>query len=291
LSEVITSLSERESEKEEPSKIISEENAIDEIVIEFPEPIRGGEVRRVGNSVLYRSQYVGIVKDDTFITQRTPDTYFRSQKGFGISTAIVGALKLPVLIAYTREDGVQVPFRYSYHEVVNSRPVMGKDSKGREDEQYILDAKIPKVPEKASDIMNLEEMMTEAERDAPAIEIVFEKMNIWIDGSGALLPGQKARYCVLFEGDKPIVEEFDSGTGNEMEYMALLRALEDFRSEGATIYSDSQLVVFQLSQKYGVAAENLRPLYEKCKRLVETRKATLIWIKREENRAGKVLER
>jgi ribonuclease HI len=276
-----------------PSKIVGEES----IIADMREATAVGDTgaKLVGNKVLYGRTYAGFVANGRYITGRNPKTYFWSHKSFNISVAIIEAIKekIPngVLIVFNGEDMKQIPYPFTLKEVLESEVLVGRDSKGREDKQYVLDAKIPKVPEKTSDTMNLEEMMRDAEKDTSLIEIVVEKMNVWIDGSGTLLPGQRARYCVLFEGDRPIVEEFDAGTGNEMEYRALLRALEDFRSECATIYSDSQLVVFQLSQKFSISAENLKPLYEKCKSLLDARKATLVWVRREENRAGKVLEK
>lgn len=115
-------------------------------------------------------------------------------------------------------------------------------------------------------------------------------MKIWTDGAGALLEGQKAKACVVFEDGDVKVTVFDRGTNNEMEYTALIHALSDPRSEGATIFTDSQLLVGQLTQGWKVRAENLRPLNERAMALLIQRKATLVWVPREQNRAGKVLE-
>jgi len=116
-------------------------------------------------------------------------------------------------------------------------------------------------------------------------------VKIWVDGAGALLEGQKAKSCVVFEDGDVKVTRYDRGTNNEMEYTALLQALSDPRGDSATIYTDSQLLVGQLTKGWKVRAGNLRPLNERAKALLDERKATLIWIPREENRAGKVLEK
>jgi len=116
-------------------------------------------------------------------------------------------------------------------------------------------------------------------------------VKIWIDGAGAPLPGQRAKTCVVFENGEERVTAFDSGTNNEMEYGALLEALSDDRSDGATIYTDSQLLVGQLTKGWKVNAENLRPLHAKARVLLSRRRAALVWVPREENRAGKVLEK
>jgi ribonuclease HI len=116
-------------------------------------------------------------------------------------------------------------------------------------------------------------------------------MKIWTDGAGASLEGQKAKTCIVFEDGDVKVTEYDHGTNNEMEYTALIQALSDPRADGATIFTDSQLLVGQLTRKWKVRAENLRPLNERARPLLTRRKATLVWVPREENRAGKVLEK
>ncbi len=116
-------------------------------------------------------------------------------------------------------------------------------------------------------------------------------MRVWVDGAGVSLLGQKARTCVLFEGVEPKVTEYDQGTNNEMEYGALIEALSDSRSQGATIYTDSELVVGQVIRGWKVKADNLRPLVERARVLLAERQARLDWVSREQNLAGKVLER
>ena len=116
-------------------------------------------------------------------------------------------------------------------------------------------------------------------------------LKIWIDGAGALLDGQVAKTCVVFEDGDVKVTRYGRATNNEMEYTALIHALSDPRSDGATIYTDSQLLVGQLTKGWNVRAENLQPLNERAKALLEKRRASLIWVPREENRAGKVLEK
>jgi len=118
-----------------------------------------------------------------------------------------------------------------------------------------------------------------------------KRLEIWIDGAGALLDGQEAKTCVVFEDGDVKVTRYGRATNNEMEYTALIQALSDPRSEGATIYTDSQLLVGQLTKGWKVRAANLAPLNERARVLLLQRKTTLVWVPREENRAGKVLER
>ena len=116
-------------------------------------------------------------------------------------------------------------------------------------------------------------------------------MKIWIDGSGALLPGQKGKYCIIFEDSSKIRGTVENATNNEMEYFALLQALRDPRSKGATIFTDSKLLVGQLQDRWKVNAQNLKTIYEECKGLLKSQQAKLVWVPREENLAGKELER
>ena|SRR2546422_7479984 len=116
-------------------------------------------------------------------------------------------------------------------------------------------------------------------------------MKIWIDGAGALLEGQKAKTCVVFEDGDVRVTEHGRKTNNEMEYAALIAALSDPRSDGATILTDSQLLVGQLTQGWRVKAENLKPPHSEARKLLGERRAALLWVPRGENRAGKVLEK
>jgi ribonuclease HI len=116
-------------------------------------------------------------------------------------------------------------------------------------------------------------------------------MKIWIDGSGALLKGQKGMACVVFEGDEPKVWYYGNATNNEMEYQALLNALEDERSKEATVFTDSRLLVGQLTKSWKVKASNLRKIHQECLELLKKRNANIVWISRDENKAGKELER
>jgi len=115
---------------------------------------------------------------------------------------------------------------------------------------------------------------------------------IYIDGGGALLKGQRWKTIVLFEngdyhkGEGPAVK-----TNNEAEYSALIQALLDERAMGSTIYTDSQLLVGHLTKNWKVKAENLKFLVEIAKKLLSLNGAELVWVPREQNKAGKILEK
>ncbi len=110
-----------------------------------------------------------------------------------------------------------------------------------------------------------------------------------MDGSG--FNGREARYCVLFEDGKKIVERTNNReTNNTMEYMALLAALRECNVHDV-IYTDSQLVFGQLEAGWQINYDHLKRLNELAKDLMQIKRAELVWIPREKNRAGKILER
>jgi ribonuclease HI len=83
-------------------------------------------------------------------------------------------------------------------------------------------------------------------------------------------------------------------TNNVAEYRALLLALEEAErhapGDALTVYSDSELLVRQLTGKYRVKSEHLRPLYvEACRRLRAFPAARILHVGREENRKADLL--
>jgi len=113
-------------------------------------------------------------------------------------------------------------------------------------------------------------------------------MSIWVDGSG--FNGKESRYCIVVDSKEPIVKVLkEKKTNNEMEYTALYEALK-IAKEKETIYTDSQLLLGHLTKNWKQNYAHLKVLAAKCKKLLEEKKINLVWIPREENKAGKVLE-
>ena len=113
---------------------------------------------------------------------------------------------------------------------------------------------------------------------------------IFCDGAGSMFSGQKALIAIVFEGSKEIVEDFDSpATNNEMEYKSVQKALK-ICSRDDEIFTDSQLVVGQLTKGWNVNAENLRPFVEECKKLIAEKHVQISWLSRDKNLAGKLIE-
>ena len=114
-------------------------------------------------------------------------------------------------------------------------------------------------------------------------------MIYWCDGSG--WNGAFACFFVLsFEGKAIFRKTREKRTNNEMEYEAVVKALE-LCEDGDTIFSDSQLVVKQLMGSWEISAEKLVKLNRKANELLEKKpNVKLLWIKRDVNLAGIELE-
>jgi ribonuclease HI len=113
-------------------------------------------------------------------------------------------------------------------------------------------------------------------------------MKIYCDGSGD--NGKTSGYCVIrgsYTEHKTFYAPF---TNNEMEWLAMIRALE-IAKHGDTIFSDSQLVVYQLLGRWKVKQPRLKPFAEKGKKLLTEKPAVIVrWVPREQNDAGHYIE-
>jgi ribonuclease HI len=113
-------------------------------------------------------------------------------------------------------------------------------------------------------------------------------MKIWVDGSG--WNGKEAKCCYVTEqGDIKIFQTGDKKTNNEMEYQGMIEALI-IADDGDEILSDSSLVVGQLTKGWKVRVEHLLTLNLKAQGLLKRKKVIIKWIRRNENKAGHILE-
>ncbi len=112
----------------------------------------------------------------------------------------------------------------------------------------------------------------------------------WIDG-GCLgnndAHGKRNAYGSISDGKAIMRRRFAKArTNNEAEYTTLLAALKNMlmnRTDpnGPTIYTDSQLMVGQLTQGSKVKAENLLALHDEAALLLAKTKAKLLWLSRD----------
>lgn len=98
----------------------------------------------------------------------------------------------------------------------------------------------------------------------------------WVDGGSRGNPGEGGAGVVLDLGDGQRERHtlyLGRTTNNEAEYAALLAALERLAELGVaevSVFSDSELLVYQMNGKYKVKANNLRPLWDAARQLAGT---------------------
>lgn len=121
------------------------------------------------------------------------------------------------------------------------------------------------------------------------------KATAWIDGASRGNPGE-AGFGVFLESDNgtaEIVGFLGRTTNNVAEYAGLLAALTWARQhevDDLVIYSDSQLLVNQLSGAYKVKAAHLIPMFLQALRLRRgIRKVEAHHVPREQNREADLL--
>ena len=117
------------------------------------------------------------------------------------------------------------------------------------------------------------------------------KVIIHIDGGARGNPGPAASGIVITDGEGNLLKEagvyIGEATNNVAEYTGLVRSLEAAVAMGATdvqAFSDSELVVKQMSGEYRVKNKGLIPLYEEAKLLAQKFDVfALTHVRREQN--------
>jgi ribonuclease HI len=120
-------------------------------------------------------------------------------------------------------------------------------------------------------------------------------MKYYADGSSTI--DISSAYLVTDEKGK-VLERIESigesgdkvYTNNEEEYRGVITALT-ICQPGDEVYTDSMLVVNQVSGKWGINAEHLRPLCEQAQKLAKEKGVYPKWIKRDFNLAGQIFEK
>lgn len=114
-------------------------------------------------------------------------------------------------------------------------------------------------------------------------------MKWYTDGAG--WNGGISCYAIANDDKEFPIKVFNSQfTNNEMEYTALINALER-ASEGDEIVADSALVVNQVNGKWKVRKKHLVRYHAKAQELAKRKGVTIRWVDRSRNKAGKILER
>jgi ribonuclease HI len=99
-----------------------------------------------------------------------------------------------------------------------------------------------------------------------------ERMKIHVDGGARGNPGPAAIGAVLDDGRQQVFisEYIGRATNNIAEYTALQRALEkarELKADSIQVFSDSELMVKQLTGIYKVKNENIKKIYNSIKSL------------------------
>jgi len=117
-------------------------------------------------------------------------------------------------------------------------------------------------------------------------DLIMGGLKVYVDGSG-----KTGAYCYLVAGGEPRLFMEKSLTNNQAEYKAIIATLRELPNKELTIYSDSQLAVRQLNGEYQIRDSRLRNLAERVRGLCKNRVVSFKWVPREQNLAGRVLEK
>lgn len=128
--------------------------------------------------------------------------------------------------------------------------------------------------------------------DIPTGGMLLEQAKIYTDGGSRNNPGDSACAYVICNLDDTVVEKsgyyMGTATNNQAEYYGMIKGLERARDLGINkvfINSDSQLVVNQMGGVYKVKNQELAPLHQQLKELVDLfSQVTFTYVPRELNR-------
>ncbi|HIB26478.1 MAG TPA: ribonuclease HI family protein [Candidatus Marinimicrobia bacterium] len=125
---------------------------------------------------------------------------------------------------------------------------------------------------------------------------INHEVNMFIDGAADLNSKTAGIGGVITKNGKEIFsfsEYLDDATNNEAEYTALIKGLEyliKLNILSINIYSDSELVVKQISGEYKVKNPRMRALYQKAINLLgELEHWTITHVFREQNEVADLL--
>lgn len=118
------------------------------------------------------------------------------------------------------------------------------------------------------------------------------RATVHFDGASSGNPGKAGAGAIVEIGGRQerLSKSLGRATNNEAEYEALILGLRFAKAQGAlevAVRGDSQLVIRQLEGRYKVRAENLRPLYQQARALLDGfDEVDLAWLAREGNEAA-----
>ena len=121
-----------------------------------------------------------------------------------------------------------------------------------------------------------------------------QEMKIYVDAAARGNPGKSGIGVVVCDSCDKVVaklsEYIGQATNNVAEYMALIYALQEALILGAkrvSVFSDSELVVKQISGEYAVKNEELKRLRKQIEHLRKGfEELNITFIRREENKSA-----
>src|SRR5574337_391245 len=128
--------------------------------------------------------------------------------------------------------------------------------------------------------------------ETPTEAMLLEAAKLYTDGGSRGNPGESASAYAICKMDGTVVEKSGSyigiATNNQAEYYGFKAGLERCRVLGINkiaLFSDSELVVNQMTGKYKVKNQELSPLHKEVKALADSfEKVTFTHVPRELNK-------
>jgi len=114
-------------------------------------------------------------------------------------------------------------------------------------------------------------------------------IEIYTDGSCKNNPGDCGYAFVVYENDEKIYEEYKylgMGTNNIGEWMAIYRTLKWLKENDykeCKIFSDSNLVIKQITKEWKIKNANLKKIYNMCLQYNDNLNVKYIWVKAHSN--------
>lgn len=133
---------------------------------------------------------------------------------------------------------------------------------------------------------------TPSSGETPTAAMLLEEAKIYTDGGSRGNPGESACAYAICKMDDTVVEKagyyIGIATNNQAEYYGFKQGLERARDLGIDkimLFSDSELVVNQMTGKYRVKNQELAPLYQEVKELANSfEKIEFVHVPRELNK-------
>ena len=121
--------------------------------------------------------------------------------------------------------------------------------------------------------------------------MTVQSLVVYTDGGSRGNPGPSASGVVIMTTNRQVLEQFGVylgvTTNNQAEYQAIelaLKAASKFNPSQIDFYMDSELAARQLNGIYRVKNPDIKPVFERIKKLAQPYKTTFNHVMRESNR-------